>query len=157
MENATAGLPKVHVHLEVSDLAHSRAFYERLFGRPPVKATADYAKFLPELAPINLALTAATAATAARADAAATAEAAVAGGRLSHLGVQLHSRAALCAERTRIAAAGLAVLDEQAVDCCYANQDKFWVSDPDGVRWELYHLNYDLPLADAPATGCCAV
>jgi hypothetical protein len=30
------------------------------------------------------------------------------------------------------------------VDCCHANQDKFWVQDPDGVEWEVYHLNYDL-------------
>jgi hypothetical protein len=30
------------------------------------------------------------------------------------------------------------------VNCCHANQDKFWVQDPDGVEWEVYHLNYDL-------------
>jgi hypothetical protein len=30
------------------------------------------------------------------------------------------------------------------VNCCHANQDKFWVKDPDGVEWEVYHLNYDL-------------
>ena len=30
------------------------------------------------------------------------------------------------------------------MNCCHANQDKFWVQDPDGVEWEVYHLNYDL-------------
>jgi hypothetical protein len=30
------------------------------------------------------------------------------------------------------------------VNCCHANQDKFWVRDPDGLEWEVYHLNYDL-------------
>jgi hypothetical protein len=36
------------------------------------------------------------------------------------------------------------VREEMGVDCCHANQDKFWVQDPDGVEWEVYHLNYDL-------------
>jgi hypothetical protein len=30
------------------------------------------------------------------------------------------------------------------VNCCYANQTKFWVIDPDGVEWEVYHVNFDL-------------
>jgi hypothetical protein len=70
----------------------------------------------------------------------------------------------------RIKAAGLPVREEMAVDCCHANQDKFWVVDPDGAEWEVYHLNYDLedeipatirpvslglPMAKA-AGGCCS-
>ena len=39
------------------------------------------------------------------------------------------------------------------VDCCHANQDKFWVKDPDGVEWEVYHLNYDLEGDEAVAQG----
>src|SRR5262249_25116799 len=38
-----------------------------------------------------------------------------------------------------------------SVNCCHANQDKFWVHDPDGVEWEVYHLNYDLE--DEPGRG----
>jgi hypothetical protein len=48
------------------------------------------------------------------------------------------------AELARVKAAGLPVREEMGVDCCHANQDKFWVQDPDGVDWEVYHLNYDL-------------
>jgi len=68
-------------------------------------------------------------------------------------------------ELTRVRAAGLAVREEMGVDCCHANQDKFWVTDPDGLEWEVYHLNHDLPATtttDACATsapaggGCCA-
>jgi hypothetical protein len=44
----------------------------------------------------------------------------------------------------RVKRAGLPTEEEFSVDCCYANQDKFWVMDPDGVRWEVYHLNYDI-------------
>ena len=42
-------------------------------------------------------------------------------------------------------------------DCCFANQDKFWVEDPDGREWEIYVLNRDL---DEPGgrdeEACCA-
>jgi hypothetical protein len=48
------------------------------------------------------------------------------------------------------------------VDCCHANQDKFWVEDRDGVEWEMYHLNCDLEpapraagLTIASEPGCC--
>ncbi len=46
----------VHIHLHVSDLDKSRAFYERFLGIAPVKVKPGYAKFLPDFAPINLAL-----------------------------------------------------------------------------------------------------
>ncbi|MCA1663894.1 MAG: hypothetical protein LC659_06460, partial [Myxococcales bacterium] len=58
-----------------------------------------------------------------------------------------------------VKAAGLLVREEMAVACCYANQDKFWVKDPDGVEWEVYHLNFDLDdegRAGNDANVCCA-
>ena len=39
--------PKVHVHMAVSDLEKSRAFYEKFFGVAPTKLKSGYAKFLP--------------------------------------------------------------------------------------------------------------
>ena len=48
------------------------------------------------------------------------------------------------AQLARVKGAGLPVTEEMGVNCCHANQDKFWVKDPDGVEWEVYHLNYDL-------------
>jgi len=66
----------------------------------------------------------------------------------------------------RVKASGLPVREEIGVDCCHANQDKFWVRDPDGVEWEVYYLNYDLedetPKAQPTAlplakdAACCA-
>jgi hypothetical protein len=43
----------------------------------------------------------------------------------------------------RIKADGIAARAQLNVTCCYANQSKFWVVDPDGVEWEVYHVNYD--------------
>jgi catechol 2,3-dioxygenase-like lactoylglutathione lyase family enzyme len=47
---------KVHLHLQVSDLAKSREFYQKFFGGAPVKEKPGYLKFLPDWAPVNLAL-----------------------------------------------------------------------------------------------------
>jgi hypothetical protein len=44
----------------------------------------------------------------------------------------------------RVKGAGLATREQLNVNCCYANQSKFWVRDPDGVEWEVYHVNRDL-------------
>jgi len=135
-------MSNVHIHLHVSDLEASRSFYERFFGAEPIKVKPGYVKFLPAFAPINLALSAGEAG---------------AGKTVDHLGFQVHSRDAVLAFLDRVKTAGLAVREEMDTNCCYANQDKFWVRDPDGVEWEVYHLNHDLDEDPAAASGaaCC--
>ena len=146
--------PKVHIHMHVSDLTKSRDFYRTFFGASPVKEKPGYVKFLPSWGPVNLALSQGGGPGAA--------------GTVDHLGVQVESTAEVMTQLSRIKAAGLPVTEEMGVDCCHANQDKFWVKDPDGVEWEVYHLNYDLEdeakpgqgtapadLSLAKATSCC--
>jgi catechol 2,3-dioxygenase-like lactoylglutathione lyase family enzyme len=134
-------LPRVHLHLRVSDLARSRAFYEAFLGGAPVKVRPGYVKFLPAWAPLNLALS----------------EGGPAAGpeRVAHQGIQVGSQAEVLAHLARARQAGLPVREEFGVDCCHANQDKFWVEDPDGLAWEVYVLNHDLE-DEAAATGCGA-
>ena len=133
---------KVHLHMHVSDLAKSRAFYEKFLGGDPVKVKPGYVKFLPDWAPVNLALS----------EGGAAAE-----GTVNHVGVQVDAVNTVMAHLARVKAAGIPVIEEMGVDCCHANQDKFWVRDPDGVDWEVYHLNYDLEEeASAGGTTCCA-
>jgi catechol 2,3-dioxygenase-like lactoylglutathione lyase family enzyme len=145
---------KVHLHMSVADLAKSREFYRRFLGEEPVKEKAGYVKFLPGWAPVNLALS----------------EGRQAGGEgaVNHAGVQVDSPALVMEHLARVKAAGLPVREEIGVNCCHANQDKFWVEDPDGVEWEVYYLNYDLEeqaesrpataaagLKLAKSTSCC--
>jgi lactoylglutathione lyase len=69
---------------------------------------------------------------------------------VNHLGVEVGDTAAVDAEQTRLASAGLASVDERDTACCYAKQDKFWVEGaPNGERWEIYTV-----LADSPTFGC---
>src|SRR4051812_38392787 len=112
-------MSNVHVHLHVSNLEASRAFYERFLGAPPVKVKPDYAKFLPDFAPINLALSAGEPER---------------GRTVDHLGFQVESREQVRSLLARVKAAGIDVREEMDTNCCYANQDKFWVRDPDGVE-----------------------
>ena len=142
---------KVHLHLHVSDLDKSRDFYQRFLGHVPVKEKTGYVKFLPEWAPVNLALSTGGQPSA---------------GTIDHVGVQVDSVEMVMTQLARVKAAGLPVTEEMGVNCCHANQDKFWVKDPDGVEWEVYHLNYDLEEETTRLTGatfpmlktasCCA-
>ena len=73
-------MSNVHIHLHVSDLETSRRFYERFLGAEPAKVRPGYVKFLPSLAPINLALSAGEAG---------------AGKTVDHLGFQVETRDAV--------------------------------------------------------------
>src|SRR5690606_34034516 len=69
-------------------------------------------------------------------------------GTLNHLGVEVESADQVGAAARRLAAANLETRSEDGVDCCYAIQDKVWVTGPGGERWEVYTV-----LADSPPTG----
>ncbi|GIU86733.1 MAG: hypothetical protein KatS3mg009_1248 [Acidimicrobiia bacterium] len=78
-----------------------------------------------------------------------------AAGTLNHLGVEVGSTDEVAAAAARLAEAGVGTRDEGQVSCCYAVQDKVWVDDPDGQRWEFYTVLADAPEL-RPAGGCCA-
>jgi len=133
--------PKIHLSFDVSDLESSITFYTKFFGEDPVKIKPEYAKFLPSAAPLNLALN-----SGAKAD----------GGAGHHMGIQVEDRETVLNHLQRIKTAGLMTDEEMNVDCCHANQDKFWVKDPDGRRWEIYVLNRDIDEQDHDkVTGRC--
>ena len=138
--------PNIHVHLFVSNLDRSAAFYEALFGKP-VKSNPGYRKFLPGFAPLNLAMS--------EHHPGAPAQPAV-----SHLGIQFETPTEVRAQLARVRSLAIPVREEIGVSCCHANQDKFWVRDPDGVEWEFYNINFDIEEATPaapPATSCCGV
>src|SRR5262245_15737158 len=125
-ETATAHF---HVTLCVADLARSVRFYECLLGRPPALHHGSYARFEIERPALMLVLYASPR---------------PAGGTVNHVGLRLNTSAELAELQRRLEEAGIATQSQEGVECCYSRQTKFWVSDPDGVLWELYILEDDI-------------
>jgi catechol 2,3-dioxygenase-like lactoylglutathione lyase family enzyme len=120
---------RFHLSLNVSNLERSIAFYRILFGLEPAKKRVDYAKFELEDPPLVLSLEPTPRPS---------------GGPLNHLGFRMPDSAALVAMQQRLELAGIRSQREQGVECCYARQTKFWVTDPDRTLWEIYTLEEDL-------------
>jgi catechol 2,3-dioxygenase-like lactoylglutathione lyase family enzyme len=130
---------KAHLSLNVRSVDQSIEFYRKMLGIEPSKVRTGYAKFDVQNPPLNLALN----------------EAPSRGrGALSHLGIQVASTADVLATRQKWNDAGLLTHDEMQTSCCYAVQDKSWVSDPDGNEWEVFVV-LDDNLAESSA--CCGV
>jgi catechol 2,3-dioxygenase-like lactoylglutathione lyase family enzyme len=126
----TSARARIHVSLDVSDVARSVQFYEAFFGVPAHKRRPGYANFDLQEPPLKLALQ--------------QGHGSAGKGALNHLGIQVVTRAQVDAARLRLMAAGVATFDEGDTVCCYARQDKLWATDPDGNRWEVYFLLDDM-------------
>lgn len=135
-------MKRFHVHLHVTDLDRSIAFYSRLFAAAPARVEADYAKWMLDEPAVNFAI---------------STRGAEAG--LDHLGFQTDDPAELAAMKARAEAADMALLDEGETTCCYARSEKHWVTDPQGIAWEHFHTLGDIPVfrqEAAASGGCCA-
>ncbi len=121
---------RIQLALNVDDLGESIAFYSKLFGTGPAKVKPGYANFAIAEPPLKLVLL----------------ENPGQGGSLNHLGVEVAGTGVVEAEQARLAETGLAAVEERDTTCCYARQDKFWVTGaPDGERWEIYTVTGDSP------------
>jgi catechol 2,3-dioxygenase-like lactoylglutathione lyase family enzyme len=113
---------RLHISLNVSNLEQSVRFYRVFLGIDPVKYRKGYAKFSVAEPPLNLSIN----------------EFPNEIGQNGHFGVQLNNTRFIREAYGRFQAAGLKLVDEVDVACCYAVQTKFWAADPDGYRWEMF-------------------
>ena len=141
-------MSRVQLALNVTDLDEAIGFYSKLFAAEPAKVRPGYANFAIAEPPLKLVL---------------IEDPNQAPGSLNHLGVEVESTTDVVAAQARLAALGLATLQEDGTSCCYAVQDKVWVEGPGGEPWEIYTVLAD---TDAPAgrlhpagpgaSSCCA-
>lgn len=137
-------MARVQLALNVTDLDAAVAFYSKLFATQPAKLRSGYANFAIAEPPLKLVLIESTT-----------------GGTLNHLGVEVGSTGEVASARERLTAVGLDTSTEDEVACCYALQDKAWVTDPDGAPWEVYTVLADVEMQagklrdDAPAEVLC--
>ncbi|TDC61395.1 ArsI/CadI family heavy metal resistance metalloenzyme [Streptomyces hainanensis] len=135
-------MSRVQLALRVSDLEASIAFYSRLLGVEPAKRRPGYANFAVAEPPLKLVLI--------------EGEAGEAATRLDHLGVEVADGAEVAVAAGRLSTRGLPTVEENDVACCYAVQDKVWVTGPGGERWEVYAVKGDADTRCGTAdTVCC--
>ncbi|MCS5636501.1 MAG: VOC family protein [Myxococcota bacterium] len=118
---------RVQLALNVENLDEAVDFYSKLFGAEVNKREPGYANFSIEEPPLKLVLF----------------ENPGAGERLNHLGVEVFSDEDVHAATDRLKAAGMADKVEDEETCCYAQQNKVWSVDPQGMRWEWYRIIRD--------------
>jgi hypothetical protein len=142
-------MTRVQLALNVDDLGEAIAFYSKLFNTDPAKVKPGYANFAVAEPPLKLVLI----------------ENRGHGGTLNHLGVEVESSDAVHSEIERLTNEGLFTEEEIGRTCCFATQDKVWVTGPAGEKWEVYAVLRDsesfgaesLPLENSGDTSsaCC--
>ena len=140
-------MKRLHVHVSVDDLAQSVRFYSTLFAADPAVTKADYAKWMLDDPRVNFAISTRSG-----------------GSGLDHLGIQVETQGELQEVYGRLRQADRPVLDEGATTCCYAQSEKSWITDPQGVSWEtflttgestVYGDSADLGAIRTTAAVCC--
>jgi catechol 2,3-dioxygenase-like lactoylglutathione lyase family enzyme len=124
-------MKRMHVNLSVTDLDASIEFYNSLFASEADVVKADYAKWMLDDPRINFAIST-------RGDKKG----------IDHLGIQVENDSELDEVYGRLKAAGAPVIEEGATTCCYAESEKSWIFDPEGIAWETF-----LTLGESPVYG----
>jgi catechol 2,3-dioxygenase-like lactoylglutathione lyase family enzyme len=141
-------MKRLHVHLAVDSLPQSIAFYSALFAAQPTTLKPDYAKWMLDDPRVNFAIS-------------------TRGGQtgLDHLGIQVETAGELQEVYDRLQQADRPVLEEGATTCCYAQSEKSWITDPQGLSWEtflttgestVYGDSVDLGPIRTASGACCA-
>jgi catechol 2,3-dioxygenase-like lactoylglutathione lyase family enzyme len=125
-------MSRVQLALNVDDLDEAVMFYSKLFDTEPAKLKDGYANFAIAEPPLKLVLL----------------ENPGNGGTINHLGIEVDSSHEVHAEIGRLAGEGLFTEEEIGTTCCFATQDKLWVTGPAGEKWEVYTV-----LADSETFG----
>jgi catechol 2,3-dioxygenase-like lactoylglutathione lyase family enzyme len=120
-------MSRVQLALNVDDLEESVAFYSKLFNTAPAKLKEGYANFAIAEPPLKLVLL----------------QNPGKGGTINHLGVEVESSEQVRGEIARLSGEGLFTDEEMGTTCCFATQDKVWVSGPAGEKWEVYTVIAD--------------
>jgi catechol 2,3-dioxygenase-like lactoylglutathione lyase family enzyme len=124
-------MKRMHVNLSVENLDASIAFYNSLFDCEPSVIKPDYARWMLDDPRVNFAIT-------------------TRGDRkgVDHLGIQVENESELTEVYGRLATAGAPTIEEGATTCCYAESEKSWIFDPEGIAWETF-----LTRAESPVYG----
>lgn len=133
----------MHLALNTNNFEKSIEFYEALFDVEPSKVKPGYAKFEVQNPALNLTLNSADEVT---------------GNQINHLGIEVKMAGDVSRQNERLKMLGMETVPEESTVCCYANQDKVWVTDPDGNSWETFVVFNDSEEkgSSSKLKDCCA-
>lgn len=139
-------MKRFHIHIAVDDLQQNIDFYSALFQTQPSVVHKDYAKWMLDEPRINFAI---------------SCRGRVPG--LDHLGFQVDSDNELENLQQVLTAAALPVTEQKQAACCYAESNKYWTVDPQGIAWEAFHSLNSIPMfgkdaavqLETPTSSCC--
>ena len=131
-------MKRMHVMLKVNNLNESVEFYSTLFGVAPTKQKEDYAKWMLDDPRVNFSI----------------AEREGTKG-IEHLGIEAESEEELLELRSNIDRTHGLSRNEGETTCCYANSDKSWITDPQGVEWEAFHTFGESENYSTEGEACC--
>jgi catechol 2,3-dioxygenase-like lactoylglutathione lyase family enzyme len=129
----SSSFPRMHTSFYVSNLEKTVAFYTKFFGQEPEKVRPFYAKYI--LNEPSLIISFIESPEKVNAN-------------FGHVGIQVETQDEMYRRFFDAKTKGLELVEEIGVSCCYAKQDKFWVSDPDGIEWEIYYFHEDAEFND---------
>ena len=140
-------MSRAQLALNVNNLDEAITFYSKLFNTAPAKVKPGYANFAIAEPPLKLVLL----------------ENPGQVGTVNHLGVEVESSEKVHSEIARLTGEGLFTDEEIGTTCCFATQDKVWVTGPAGEKWEVYTVLADSETFGtteeqdkaATATPCC--
>ena len=134
-------MSRLHCALNTNNFKASVDFYTKLFGQHRAKLEDGYAKFSCEDPSVNLTLNQVS--TPIHQDA------------INHLGIEVEDAKAVIIAKERLEQLGLPTKLEGDVDCCYAIQDKVWVTDPNGHSWEFFFVKDEGSIGSNQSEECC--
>ena len=127
----------LHVHIKVDDLQKNIEFYNTLFATQASVIKEDYAKWMLADPKVNFAISLGKKAG------------------LEHLGIQVEDTQELNAVYKQLENAKTTVREEGKTVCCYAQSEKSWVADPQGIEWEVFHTFGESTTYGKVETTCC--
>lgn len=113
-----------HVHIRVKNLEESINFYSALFAQKPTVQKADYAKWMLDDPKVNFAISNGHTENG-----------------IEHLGIQTSSKEELQEVYRNLENARGEVFEEGECTCCYSKSQKSWITDPQGVDWEVFYTH----------------
>lgn len=131
-------MKRLHVNLAVNSIEESIGFYNEMFNAKPTVEKSDYAKWISDNPSVNFSISLAKENTG-----------------IKHLGIEAENEKELQEIYGNIERADGTVREEGDTVCCYAQSNKSWIKDPQGIEWEAFHTYGESDVNKVAESACC--